>query len=176
MPRCGGPEAARRCRSHLGRQSRLAGGALFFHGWPAFSDPLANRFVVAFSGAPRWPLQRPAHCAHDSPDMPRVILHPPVTRSMTCATRGRVHKSVLNPCARAPSRNAAATCFSCSACRRGARPARPPPRRAFVPPPCHCANHRLTLCRLTRSWRATDANRSPTLNNRAARFRRCSSP
>jgi hypothetical protein len=37
---------------------------------------LANRFFVAFSGAPRWPLQRPAHCAHDSPDMTRVIRHP----------------------------------------------------------------------------------------------------
>jgi hypothetical protein len=98
---------------------------------------------------------------------------------MTCATRGSVHRSVANPCLRAPCRRAQSTWRSCSAFSLGSRPARPAPFSAAMPPLLHCLYHRVTLCRLTCSARAIPASAprpSAFPNSRAACARRCFSP
>ena len=51
----------------------------------------------------------------------------PVSRSMTWAMRGSVHRSVLNPCRPGPARSAWSTFASSVAPNRGRRPARPAP-------------------------------------------------
>src|SRR5438128_1986993 len=98
---------------------------------------------------------------------------------MACATRGSVHRSVPNPCVRAPCRSAQSTWRSCSAFSLGIRPARPAPFSAAMPPPFHCRYHRVTLCRLTCSARAIPASAPRPFafpNSRAACARRCFSP
>ena len=98
---------------------------------------------------------------------------------MTCATRGNVHRSVPNPCVRAPCRRAQSTWRSCSAFSLGIRPARPAPFSAALPPLLHCRYHRVTLCRLTSSARAIPASAPRPFafaNSRAACARRCFSP
>ena len=52
---------------------------------------------------------------------------------MTSATRGSVHKSVLNPAARGPARKARSTFANCGAASLGLRPARPAALRAVRP-------------------------------------------
>ena len=89
----------------------------------------------------------------------------PVKRSMTAATRGRVHKSVPKPRARAPWRRARSTRCRCWRFSFGLRPARPAPRRAAMPPSRHCPYQRLTLWRLTCGARATEARISPERNS-----------
>jgi hypothetical protein len=61
----------------------------------------------------------------------------PVTRWMATATRGKVHKSVGNPCAAGPATSARSTFTSSSAPRRGLRPARPAAFRPGRPSAAH---------------------------------------
>jgi hypothetical protein len=51
------------------------------------------------------------------------------------------------------------------------RPARPAARSPAIPSDFHCRCHRLTLCRLAFSWRATEPCVSPLANKRAACLR-----
>jgi len=94
---------------------------------------------------------------------------------MRTATRGRVHKSVLKPWARAPRRSSQSRRSICRALNRGLRPARPAPRSPRTPPRFHCLYHRLTLWRLTPSRREISAMiHFPAANMQAAWLRRCS--
>ncbi len=85
----------------------------------------------------------------------------PVKRSIRLATRGRVHRSVPKPWARAPGRKAPSSCCSCGRSSFALRPARPAARRASAVPCFHGRYQRLTLCRLTWRVRATDASLAP---------------
>ena len=98
----------------------------------------------------------------------------PVSRSITAATRGSVHRSVPKPWARAPWRKARSTCCSWGRSSLGLRPARPAPRSAAMPPFRHCRYQRVTLWRLTWTDRATEARIAPARNNFAACRRRSS--
>jgi len=98
----------------------------------------------------------------------------PVSRSITVATRGSVHRSVPKPWARAPWRKARSTCSSWGRSSWGLRPARPAPRSAAKPPRLQARCQRLTLWRLTWSARATKVGISPAQNSFAACLRRAS--
>ncbi len=56
---------------------------------------------------------------------------------MTAATRGKVHRSVLNPCARGPARSARSTFANCFGPSLGLRPARPAALSPARPFACH---------------------------------------
>jgi hypothetical protein len=101
----------------------------------------------------------------------------PVTRSITAATRGSVQHSVRKPLARGPGRSAASTAARAAGGTLGFRPARPAARRPVRPPVAQARCQRITLWRLTPSWRAIAPSVSvPAANSRAAANRRCSRP
>ena len=97
-----------------------------------------------------------------------------VSRSITSATRGRVQRSVLNPCARGPFRRARSTPASCAASNRGFRPARPAPLSPARPWSFHVWNQWWALTRVTPNAFATATCDSPRANSRAACSRRAS--
>jgi hypothetical protein len=97
-----------------------------------------------------------------------------VSRSISSATRGKVQRSVLNPCARGPFRSARSTPASCAASNRGFRPARPAPLSPARPWAFHAWNQWCALTRVTPNAFATATCDSPRANSRAARSRRVS--
>ena len=97
-----------------------------------------------------------------------------VSRSITSATRGKVQRSVLNPCARGPFRSARSTPASCAASNRGRRPARPAPLSPARPWAFHAWNQWWALTRVTPNVFATATCDSPRANSRAACSRRAS--
>jgi len=98
----------------------------------------------------------------------------PVRRSITVATRGKVHRSVLKPCASGPARIARSTSASCAPLSRGLRPARPAPLSPARPSACQAWNQWWALTRVTPSALATATCDSPRANSRAACSRRVS--
>jgi hypothetical protein len=98
----------------------------------------------------------------------------PVRRSITAAIRGSVHKSVRNPCAAGPARNACSTAAKASASNRGLRPARPAPLSPGRPRAFQAWYQWWALTRVTPSFWATAACDSPRANSRAACSRRAS--
>ncbi len=98
----------------------------------------------------------------------------PVSRSMTWAMRGSVHRSVLNPCRPGPARSAWSTFASSVAPNRGRRPARPAPFNPVRPLFFHAWYQWWALTRVTPSVRATATCDSPRANSRAACSRRAS--
>lgn len=97
-----------------------------------------------------------------------------VSRSISSATRGKVQRSVLNPCARGPFRSARSTPASCAASNRGFRPARPAPLSPARPWAFHAWNQWCALTRVTPNAFATTTCDSPRANSRAACSRRVS--
>jgi hypothetical protein len=97
-----------------------------------------------------------------------------VSRAISSATRGKVQRSVLNPCARGPFRSARSTPASCAASNRGFRPARPAPLSAVRPWAFHAWNQWWALTRVTPNAFATATCDSPRANSRAACSRRAS--
>src|SRR5512132_162993 len=95
---------------------------------------------------------------------------------MTCATRPSVHRSVSNPNASGPLRNAWSTASSSAADSRGRRPARPAPRSAAWPPWRQRRYQTLAACADTPKVWATSAWLAPWANMWAASRRRCSRP
>src|SRR5215831_18138010 len=100
----------------------------------------------------------------------------PVRRSITAATRGKVHRSVVNPCAGAPRRKAPSSPANSRAVNRGFRPARPAPFRPLRPATFQAAYHRQAVIGVTANVRATAACDSPRANRRAASNRRAANP
>jgi len=98
----------------------------------------------------------------------------PVTRVMTAATRGKVHRSVRNPCAAGPARSAPSTVAKASASNCGLRPARPAPFSPGRPRTFHAWYQWCALTRVTPSCWATAACETPRANSRAACSRRAS--
>src|SRR6266508_4160491 len=95
---------------------------------------------------------------------------------MTCAMRPSVHRSVSNPNASGPLRNAWSTASSSAADSRGRRPARPAPRSAAWPPWRQRRYQTLAACADTPKVWATSAWLAPWTNMWAASRRRCSRP
>src|SRR5215831_612560 len=100
----------------------------------------------------------------------------PVRRSITAATRGKVHRSVVNPCAGAPRRKAPSSPANSAAVNRGFRPARPAPFRPRWPATFQAAYQRHAVIGVTANVRVTAACDSPRANRRAASNRRASNP
>ncbi len=160
----------------------LAGGGRFFYRWPALRYPrgIASSLRSRARLAGRCSVQpiAPQHLPH----MAGVIVHP--CHSLDhLATRGRVHRSVPKPCARAPWRSAASTCRRCAACSRGRAPG---PTRAAqgggpaTPPlpdtsgsrsggsPCSPARHRRRIARPPRKVAPLASVASPAPGSLAA--------
>src|ERR1017187_317419 len=95
----------------------------------------------------------------------------PKRLSMSCPTRGSVHRSVGKPSASAPAFNA---CINSRRCASTSPEGRPRGRlfRASNPPACSCAFHSDTVVRVTSTRRATSAGATPRCNSRPARRRR----
>jgi len=111
---------------------------------------------------------RPTSTRHTWPGWCRTS----VRRSMSSATRGRVHKSVANPCARGPARSARSIVASWAASNRGFRPARPAPLSPARPWAFQVWNQWWALTRVTPKAFATATCDAPRANSRAAVSRR----
>src|SRR6266511_2676148 len=96
----------------------------------------------------------------------------PVTCSMTCAIRARVHMSVANPWAFGPANSAACTSASCCSDSRAVRPSRWAPTSASRPPVRQLWYQRDAACADTPNWVTTSTCRMPASNNSTARIRR----
>lgn len=98
----------------------------------------------------------------------------PQVSCMTSATRGRVHRQLLNPRASGPSSRTRFIWFRCRSLSRGLRPVRPADRNPAKPFSFNACAQRDTDISLTPTWRATSAWLSPFRKSTAASFRRCS--
>jgi hypothetical protein len=139
---------------------------------PVVLDPAVDRRLVAFGGATRGPLDRPAQPVAQQRPHPGWMMVDPVRRWITVAIWSRVHSSPVNPWAVAPSRRACSTWASWVSESRRAGPLGPLLRSASAPPCSQRAYQMLTAWVETASWRATSAWRTPAANSSVARSRR----
>src|ERR1700756_4206308 len=98
----------------------------------------------------------------------------PVSVSISLPTRPKVHRSLLYPCANAPTLSAVIRRFWSFAFNSGGRPVRAAPRKPRRPSAASARCHRITDVRLTFRWRATSAGRMPRRNNLPPSMRRSS--
>jgi len=119
----------------------------------------------------RWQLQPRLRSTFQT--WPGWYLTPHVSR-ITTATRGKVQRQLLYPCASGPSSKARLIFTHCRSFSRGLRPVRPADRSPVRPSFFNSTAQRDTDISLTPSRRATSAWLSPLRKSTAASLRRCS--
>jgi len=153
----------------------------FFYMRPPLGPPALDRRLVPFPGPPfglPWPAARAGWQLH--PSRRRIFQTwagwyvTPKVRAMTAATRGKVHRSVLNPWAGAPFRSSFRSFPRCRAVNRGGRPGAGFARSASAPPAWTSACQRLTEVGEQPICRATSRTPSPSARRATARRRRAS--